>query len=246
MPINTVKTPRYKVLVGGSLQINGLLPDDTGMFQCFARNLAGEIQTNTYLAVTSAFCTICPPHICICSYQWENGERERELFLKHLCLVIRILINFVSAWKKKNYFCLIQTSYTPWVTYSLLHCVRSVMCVNLSSFIFSTHFRHRSQHYSRAYGQLGDRRHIRHPALWDIRSSAARHHMAERSGANQSSPVHSHTCLSTLLTKEALSGCLLDPDPSETQQSLCDCGIDCRLQWPFDKQRRHLFSNLLR
>ncbi|XP_046721612.1 protein sidekick-2 isoform X2 [Silurus meridionalis] len=53
VPIITVKTPRYKVLVGGSLQINGLLPDDTGMFQCFARNLAGEIQTNTYLAVTS-------------------------------------------------------------------------------------------------------------------------------------------------------------------------------------------------
>lgn len=81
-------------------------------------------------------------------------------------------------------------------------CWISGVCGNLSIFIFSTHFRHRSQHYSRAYGQLGDRRHIRHPALWDIRSSAARHHMAERSGANQSSPVHSHTCLSTLLTKK--------------------------------------------
>uniref|UniRef100_A0A672MDJ3 Sidekick cell adhesion molecule 2 n=1 Tax=Sinocyclocheilus grahami TaxID=75366 RepID=A0A672MDJ3_SINGR len=53
VPISPVKTPRYRVLAGGSLQINGLLPDDTGMFQCFARNLAGEIQTNTYLAVTS-------------------------------------------------------------------------------------------------------------------------------------------------------------------------------------------------
>uniref|UniRef100_A0A673JFQ7 Protein sidekick-2-like n=1 Tax=Sinocyclocheilus rhinocerous TaxID=307959 RepID=A0A673JFQ7_9TELE len=53
VPISPVKTPRYRVLVGGSLQINGLLPDDTGMFQCFARNFAGEIQTNTYLAVTS-------------------------------------------------------------------------------------------------------------------------------------------------------------------------------------------------
>ncbi|XP_061160026.1 protein sidekick-2-like isoform X2 [Syngnathus typhle] len=51
--ISPLKTPRYKILAGGSLQINGLLPDDTGMFQCFARNLAGEIQTNTYLAVTS-------------------------------------------------------------------------------------------------------------------------------------------------------------------------------------------------
>uniref|UniRef100_A0A3Q3X8V9 Uncharacterized protein n=1 Tax=Mola mola TaxID=94237 RepID=A0A3Q3X8V9_MOLML len=49
-----VKMPRYRVLVGGSLQVNGLLPDDTGMFQCFARNMAGEVQTNTYLAVTIA------------------------------------------------------------------------------------------------------------------------------------------------------------------------------------------------
>uniref|UniRef100_A0AAY4BPU2 Sidekick cell adhesion molecule 2b n=1 Tax=Denticeps clupeoides TaxID=299321 RepID=A0AAY4BPU2_9TELE len=53
VPISPVKTPRYRVLTGGSLQVNGLLPDDTGMFQCFARNSAGEVQTNTYLAVTS-------------------------------------------------------------------------------------------------------------------------------------------------------------------------------------------------
>ncbi|XP_040032310.2 protein sidekick-2 isoform X2 [Gasterosteus aculeatus] len=53
LPINPVKMPRYRVLVGGSLQVNGLLPGDTGMFQCFARNMAGEVQTNTYLAVTS-------------------------------------------------------------------------------------------------------------------------------------------------------------------------------------------------
>ncbi|XP_069050665.1 protein sidekick-2 isoform X3 [Lepisosteus oculatus] len=53
VPISHVKTLRYRVLSGGSLQVNGLLPDDTGMFQCFARNPAGEVQTNTYLAVTS-------------------------------------------------------------------------------------------------------------------------------------------------------------------------------------------------
>ncbi|XP_036427826.1 protein sidekick-2 [Colossoma macropomum] len=53
LPINPVRLPRYRVLAGGSLQVNGLLPDDTGMFQCFARNEAGEVQTNTYLAVTS-------------------------------------------------------------------------------------------------------------------------------------------------------------------------------------------------
>lgn len=143
-------------------------------------------------------------------------------------------------------FCVSYRHHIPHGSQSPICIVLEYRCVyGLSIFIFSAHFRHRSQHHSRAYGQLGDRRHIRHPALWDIRSSAARHHMAERSRANQSSPVHSHTCLSTLLTKGALSGCLLDPDPSESQPSLCDCGIDCRLQWPFDKQRRHLFSNLL-
>ncbi|MGH0158038.1 UNVERIFIED_CONTAM: hypothetical protein FKN15_049037, partial [Acipenser sinensis] len=53
VPISSLKIPRYRVLPGGTLQVNGLLPDDTGMFQCFACNQAGEVQTNTYLAVTS-------------------------------------------------------------------------------------------------------------------------------------------------------------------------------------------------
>lgn len=58
VPISPLRNHRYHVLAGGSLQINGLLPDDTGMFQCFARNAAGEVQTNTYLAVTSMY-TVC-------------------------------------------------------------------------------------------------------------------------------------------------------------------------------------------
>ncbi|RMB95255.1 hypothetical protein DUI87_28242 [Hirundo rustica rustica] len=47
------KLSRFQLLEDGSLQISGLAPDDTGMFQCFARNAAGEVQTTTYLAVTS-------------------------------------------------------------------------------------------------------------------------------------------------------------------------------------------------
>ncbi|XP_069786249.1 protein sidekick-2 isoform X2 [Narcine bancroftii] len=58
MLITRLSVPRYKVLSNGSLQINGLIPHDTGMFQCFARNDAGEVQTFTYLAVTSI-----PPNI---------------------------------------------------------------------------------------------------------------------------------------------------------------------------------------
>ncbi|KAM6050152.1 protein sidekick-2 isoform 3-T3 [Theristicus caerulescens] len=51
--IHLEKLSRFQLLADGSLQISGLVPDDTGMFQCFARNAAGEVQTTTYLAVTS-------------------------------------------------------------------------------------------------------------------------------------------------------------------------------------------------
>ncbi|KAG8564832.1 hypothetical protein GDO81_012588 [Engystomops pustulosus] len=44
---------RFRIVSAGSLRISGLIPEDTGMFQCFARNSAGEVQTSTYLAVTS-------------------------------------------------------------------------------------------------------------------------------------------------------------------------------------------------
>lgn len=54
------KLSRFQLLEDGSLQISGLLPDDTGMFQCFARNAAGEVQTTTYLAVTSRCHLPCP------------------------------------------------------------------------------------------------------------------------------------------------------------------------------------------
>lgn len=47
------KLARFKQRGDGGLQISGLLPDDTGMLQCFAQNAAGEAQTSTYLAVTS-------------------------------------------------------------------------------------------------------------------------------------------------------------------------------------------------
>uniref|UniRef100_A0A8C8RVJ0 Sidekick cell adhesion molecule 2 n=1 Tax=Pelusios castaneus TaxID=367368 RepID=A0A8C8RVJ0_9SAUR len=51
--IHVEKISRFQLLSDGSLQISGLVPEDTGMFQCFARNAAGEVQTSTYLAVTS-------------------------------------------------------------------------------------------------------------------------------------------------------------------------------------------------
>uniref|UniRef100_A0A6I8SSN7 Sidekick cell adhesion molecule 2 n=1 Tax=Xenopus tropicalis TaxID=8364 RepID=A0A6I8SSN7_XENTR len=51
--IDIRRDARFRLVSSGSLRISGLIPDDTGMFQCFARNEAGEVQTSTYLAVTS-------------------------------------------------------------------------------------------------------------------------------------------------------------------------------------------------
>lgn len=87
LPIDPVKTPRYRVLVGGSLQVNGLLPDDTGMFQCFARNLAGEVQTNTYLAVTSE---------CSSSSSGNNFFSQITTVIKIQCVLLKHRILFFS------------------------------------------------------------------------------------------------------------------------------------------------------
>lgn len=44
---------RYTVLASGLLHIQRLQPEDSGIFQCFASNEGGEVQTSTYLDVTS-------------------------------------------------------------------------------------------------------------------------------------------------------------------------------------------------
>ncbi|XP_049758675.1 protein sidekick-1 isoform X3 [Elephas maximus indicus] len=51
--INKLQNPRYKVLSSGGLHIQKLHPEDSGIFQCFASNEGGEIQTHTYLDVTN-------------------------------------------------------------------------------------------------------------------------------------------------------------------------------------------------
>ncbi|MGH0129283.1 UNVERIFIED_CONTAM: hypothetical protein FKN15_038666 [Acipenser sinensis] len=53
VPLSKLANPRYKVMVNGGLRIRGVRPEDAGIFQCFARNTAGEIQTHAYLDVTS-------------------------------------------------------------------------------------------------------------------------------------------------------------------------------------------------
>lgn len=58
VPVGPLQGPRYRALPGGGLRIQQLQPSDSGIFQCFASNDGGEVQTRTYLAVTSEY---CPP-----------------------------------------------------------------------------------------------------------------------------------------------------------------------------------------
>ncbi|XP_047569359.1 protein sidekick-1 isoform X2 [Lutra lutra] len=51
--IGKLQDPRYKMLSSGGLRIQKLRPEDSGIFQCFASNEGGEIQTYTYLDVTN-------------------------------------------------------------------------------------------------------------------------------------------------------------------------------------------------
>ncbi|XP_053552414.1 protein sidekick-1-like [Bombina bombina] len=48
-----MQNPRYKTLASGNLQLQNLHPEDAAIFQCFAKNEAGEIQTQTYLDMSN-------------------------------------------------------------------------------------------------------------------------------------------------------------------------------------------------
>lgn len=53
VPLSKLNNPRYKVISSMGLQVRKVQPSDAGIFQCFARNSAGEAQVHTYLDVTS-------------------------------------------------------------------------------------------------------------------------------------------------------------------------------------------------
>ncbi|KAI4883982.1 hypothetical protein NFI96_003362 [Prochilodus magdalenae] len=58
VPLSKLNNPRYKVIPSMGLQVRKLQPNDAGIFQCFARNAAGEMQVHTYLDVTRS-CVVC-------------------------------------------------------------------------------------------------------------------------------------------------------------------------------------------
>uniref|UniRef100_A0A8C1IU41 Sidekick cell adhesion molecule 1a n=1 Tax=Cyprinus carpio TaxID=7962 RepID=A0A8C1IU41_CYPCA len=53
VPLSKLNNPRYKVISSMGLQVRKLQPSDAGIFQCFARNSAGEAQVHTFLDITS-------------------------------------------------------------------------------------------------------------------------------------------------------------------------------------------------
>ncbi|KAM7142872.1 protein sidekick-1 [Molossus nigricans] len=53
VPVSQLQNPRYRLLPAGGLRIQELRPEDSGVFQCFASNEGGEVQTCTYLDVTN-------------------------------------------------------------------------------------------------------------------------------------------------------------------------------------------------
>lgn len=53
VPLSKLNNPRYKVISSMGLQVRKLQPGDAGIFQCFARNSAGEAQVHTFLDITS-------------------------------------------------------------------------------------------------------------------------------------------------------------------------------------------------
>ncbi|XP_077172326.1 protein sidekick-1 isoform X2 [Paroedura picta] len=61
VPIHKLLNPRYKALANGSLQIQRLQPDDSGIFQCVARNEVGEVLSYTFLDVTNIAPTFLRP-----------------------------------------------------------------------------------------------------------------------------------------------------------------------------------------
>uniref|UniRef100_A0A672ZLG2 Sidekick cell adhesion molecule 1a n=1 Tax=Sphaeramia orbicularis TaxID=375764 RepID=A0A672ZLG2_9TELE len=61
VPLSKLANPRYKVTTATGLMVRRVQPGDGGIFQCVARNTAGEIQTHTQLLVSSVAPTFTLP-----------------------------------------------------------------------------------------------------------------------------------------------------------------------------------------
>lgn len=55
VPLSKLANSRYKVTAANGLTVRRVQPGDGGIFQCFARNAAGETQAHAQLLVSSEF-----------------------------------------------------------------------------------------------------------------------------------------------------------------------------------------------
>uniref|UniRef100_A0A4W6FX25 Sidekick cell adhesion molecule 1 n=1 Tax=Lates calcarifer TaxID=8187 RepID=A0A4W6FX25_LATCA len=61
VPLSKLANPRYKVTTATGLTVRRVQPGDGGIFQCFARNAAGETEAHTQLLVSSVAPTFTSP-----------------------------------------------------------------------------------------------------------------------------------------------------------------------------------------
>ncbi|KAK2817285.1 hypothetical protein Q5P01_025476 [Channa striata] len=61
VPLSKLSNPRYKVTTAAGLTVRRVQPGDGGIFQCFARNAAGETQAHAQLLVSSVAPTFTLP-----------------------------------------------------------------------------------------------------------------------------------------------------------------------------------------
>uniref|UniRef100_A0A8C9XQA9 Sidekick cell adhesion molecule 1 n=1 Tax=Sander lucioperca TaxID=283035 RepID=A0A8C9XQA9_SANLU len=79
VPLSILANPRYKVSAGTGLTVRRVQPGDGGIFQCFARNAAGETQAHTQLLVSTH----------------TRRHRHADIIVFGIKNVLNDLINFV-------------------------------------------------------------------------------------------------------------------------------------------------------
>uniref|UniRef100_A0A3Q2YF35 Sidekick cell adhesion molecule 1 n=1 Tax=Hippocampus comes TaxID=109280 RepID=A0A3Q2YF35_HIPCM len=76
VPLSKLANPRYKISSATGLTVRRVQPGDGGIFQCFARNVAGETQAHTQLLVSNV-----PPNFAVRPSDKTVTEGNTALFI---------------------------------------------------------------------------------------------------------------------------------------------------------------------
>lgn len=80
VPLSKLANPRYKVTTATGLTVRRVQPGDGGIFQCLARNAAGETQAYTQLLVSSEFVEHTHTHTIKYTYSINGSALKFLLF----------------------------------------------------------------------------------------------------------------------------------------------------------------------